>query len=48
MRNISGHYDTLQTTIEGSLEGKLGRGRPIQTWVDDLGDWTRSRNDTIR
>ena len=29
MRNISGHYDTLMTTIEGGrLEGKRGRGRP--------------------
>ena len=43
MRNISGHYDTLLTTIEGRLNGKRGRGRPIRTWVDDLRDWTGSK-----
>ena len=36
MRNTSGHYDTLMTTIEGRLEGKRGRGRPRRTWVDDI------------
>ena len=43
MRNSSGHYDTLLTTIEGRLEGKRGRGRPRLTWVDDLRDWTGSK-----
>ena len=43
MRNTSGHYDTLLRTIEGRREGKRGRGRPRQTWVDDLRDWTGSR-----
>ena len=43
MRNTSGHYDTLLTTIEGRLDGKRGRGRPRQTWVDDLRDWTGSK-----
>ena len=37
MRNTSGHYDTLMTTIEGGrLEGKRGRGRSRRTWVDDI------------
>ena len=31
------------TTIEGRREGKRGRGRPRQTWVDDLRDWTGSK-----
>ena len=43
MRNTSGQYDTLLTTIEGRLDGKRGRGRPIRTWVDDLRDWTGSK-----
>ena len=43
MRNTSGHYDTLLTTIEGRLNGKRGRGRPRRTWVDDLRDWTGSK-----
>ena len=43
MRNTSGHYDTLLTTIEGRLNGKRGRGRPRRTWVDDLIDWTGSK-----
>ncbi len=49
MRNTSGHYDTLLTTIEGRLEGKRGRGRPIRTWVDDIREWTGSkRHDQIK
>ena len=43
---LSGHYDTLLTTIEGRLEpvgGKRGRGRPRRIWVDDLRDWTGSK-----
>ena len=43
MRNTSGHYYTLLTTIEGRLNGKRGRGRPRRTWVDDLRDWTGSK-----
>ena len=43
MRNTSGHYDTLLTTIEGRLNGKRGRGRPRRTWVDDIRDWTGSK-----
>ncbi len=43
MRNPSGHCDTLLRTMEGRREGKRGRGRPRQTWVDDLWDWTRPR-----
>ena len=43
MRNTSGHYDTLLKTIEGRLEGKRGRGRPIRTWVDDIREWTDSK-----
>ena len=43
MRNTSGHYDTLLTTIGGRLEGKRGSGRPRRTWVDDLRDWTGSK-----
>ena len=43
MRNTIGHYDTLLTTIEERLEGKRGRGRPMQTWTDDLRDWTGSK-----
>ena len=43
MRNTSGHYDILLTTIEGRREGKRGRGRPTRTWVDDLRDWTGSK-----
>ena len=43
MRNTSGHYNTLLTTIEGRLEGKRGRGRPRRTWVDDLRGWTGSK-----
>ena len=46
MNYSSGHYDTRLTTIEGRLEGKRGRGRPRQTWVDDLRlvrDWTGSK-----
>ena len=43
MRNTSGHYDSLLTTIEGRLNGKRGRGRPRRTWVDDLKDWTGSK-----
>ena len=31
MRNTSGHYDTLPTTIEGRLEGKEEDLRPIYT-----------------
>ena len=31
MRNTSGYYDTLLTTIEGRLSGERGRGRPIKT-----------------
>ena len=38
MRNTSGHYDTLLTTIEGILEDKRGR-----TWVDDLKDGNGSK-----
>ena len=49
MRNTSGHYDTLRRTIEGTLEGIQGTGRPRRTRVDDLGDWTGSkRNDQIK
>ena len=44
MRNTSGHYDTLLTTIEGRLNGKRGRGTPRRTWVDDLRDWTIRTN----
>ena len=40
MRNTSGHYDALLTTIEGRLEGKRGRGRPRRRWVDDIREWT--------
>ena len=43
MRNTSGHYDTLLTTIEGRLNDIRGRGRPRQTWVVDLRDWTGSK-----
>ena len=43
MRNTSGYYDTLMTTIEGRPEGKRGRGRPRRTWVDDIREWTGSR-----
>ena len=43
MRNTSGHYDTLLTTIEGRLEGKRGRGRPRRMWVDDITEWTGSK-----
>ena len=43
MRNTSGHYDTLLTTIEGRLEGKRGRGRPRRTWVDDIRYCTGSK-----
>ena len=43
MRNTSGHYDTLLTTLEGRLEGKRGRGRPKRTWVDDIREWTGSK-----
>ena len=43
MRNTSGYYDTLMTTIEGRLEGKRGRGRPRRTWVDDIREWTGSK-----
>ena len=43
MRNTSGHYDTLLTTIEGRLEGKRGRGRPRRTWVDDIREWTGTK-----
>ena len=43
MRNTSGHYDTLLTTIEGRLEGKRGRGRPRRTRVDDIREWTCSK-----
>ena len=43
MRNTSGHYSTLMTTIEGRLEGKRGRGRPRRTWVDDIREWTGSK-----
>ena len=43
MRNTSGHYDTLPTTIEGRREGKRGRGRPRRTWVDDIREWTGSK-----
>ena len=43
MRNTSGHYDTLLTTIEGRLEGKQGRGRPRRIWVDDIREWTASK-----
>ena len=49
MKNTSGHYDTLLTTIEGRRDGKQGRGRPRRTWVDDLRDWTGSnRYDQIK
>ena len=44
MRNTSGHYDTLLTTIEGRLEGKRGRGRPRRTRVDDIREWTGSKH----
>ena len=44
MRNTSGHYDTLLTTIEGRLEGKRERGRPRRTWVDDIREWTGSKS----
>ena len=43
MRNTSGHYDSLLTTIEGRLNGKRGRWRPRRTRVDDLRDWTGSK-----
>ena len=43
MRNTSGHYETLLTTLLVRLEGKRGRGRPRRTWVDDLRDWTGSK-----
>ena len=42
MRNTSGHYDDLLTTIVG-LEGKRGRGIPARTWVGDLTYWTGSK-----
>ena len=47
MRNTSGHYDTLLVTVEGSLEGKRGRGRPIRTWFDDP-ETGLARNDKTR
>ena len=43
MRNTSGHCDTLLTTLQGRMEGKRGRGRPRQTWVDDIREWTGSK-----
>ena len=43
LRNTSGHYDTLMTTIEGRLEGRRGRGGPRRTWVDDIREWTGSK-----
>ena len=43
MRNTSGHYDTLLTTIEGRLAGKRGTGIPRRTWVDDIREWTGSK-----
>ena len=49
MRNTSGHYGTLLTTIVGRREGKRGRGRPTRTCVDDLTYWTGSkRHDQIK
>ena len=32
MRNTSGHYNTLLTTIEGRMEGKRGRGDQDEQW----------------
>ena len=47
--SVSGHYDTLLTTIEGRLEGKRGRGRPRRTWVDGIREWTGSKRcDQVR
>ena len=43
MRNTSGHYNTLLTTIEGRLNGTRGRVRPRRTWVDDLRYWAGSK-----
>ena len=43
MRNTSGHFETLLSTIEGRREGKRGRGRPSRTWVDALREWTGSK-----
>ena len=40
---VLGYYDTLLRTIERRREGRRGRGRPRQTWVDDIRDWTGSK-----
>ena len=42
MRNTSGHYDTLLTTMEGRRQTRKREGRPRRAWMDDLRDWTGS------
>ena len=37
----------LKTVIEGSMEGRRGRGRPQRSWFTDVKEWTGERGAKI-
>ena len=34
------HQTITKDILEGSVEGKRGRGRPTRTWIDNVKTWT--------
>ncbi|GFR89986.1 eukaryotic translation initiation factor 3 subunit F [Elysia marginata] len=40
MRGSSGPL--LKLSLEGTIEGKRGQGRPRRNWMDDVNEWSGS------
>ena len=38
--HIRRHDSVQRDLLEGSVEGKRSRGRPITTWMDNIKEWT--------